>query len=302
MPALVAWVPIPPMASVGGSTTRTRASTPSSGTLKPRLIRFCPLATTSAVSNRFSAFTFAARAPVASPPATDRSSTPPSPNSFTGRFSGITASTVLMALLIRPMSAAAVPLWLTTVSVACSNCPRVRLSSAANSAGVPTPVATDSGRPSACNRPDGVMLTLARPAASSTSNCAGEAPTVDNNCDSSPPRSRRSKREPTVNAATGCVLVATALTDTVVLSPKVPNRLASSLRMVRRTALSVCAPVGSNTCMPLASARVESHSLHSTVMSSAAKVSKILGRFAKADVLPAALARVQSAGAPMPST
>ncbi|MNT74992.1 hypothetical protein D3C72_2138510 [compost metagenome] len=54
--------------------------------------------------------------------------------------------------------------------------------------------------------------------------------------------------------------------------------------------------------MPLASARVESHSLHSTVMSSAAKVSKILGRFAKADVLPAALARVQSAGEPMPST
>jgi hypothetical protein len=55
---------------------------------------------------------------VGSPPTTFRFSTPPSPNSFTGRFSGIKSNTVLMASLNNPTSALAVLCLSMTLSVA----------------------------------------------------------------------------------------------------------------------------------------------------------------------------------------
>ena len=148
------------------------------------------------------------------------------------------------------------------------------------------------------------MLTVARPAASSTSSCCGVAPTEARILDRRPPFSSRSSRDPTVKAATGCVLVATACTDTTVSPPTkaLGMTLPSVLPIRTRIALGSWPLAGSNSGMPPTGGRVGSHSLQSTVTSAAEKVSRIFGRLASAADTPAALARLQSAAAPVPST
>ena len=106
-----------------------------------------------------------------------------------------------------------------------------------------------------------------------------------------------------MNTATGRVLAATATVCTGVPPVmKSGSRLFKVLVRVMRSAFGACPLAGSNTYMPLASAREVSQTLHSTVTSPALKVSRILGTLASTAAWPAAWARLQSAGAPRPST
>ncbi|MCY1247617.1 hypothetical protein D9M72_609650 [compost metagenome] len=101
-------------------------------------------------------------------------------------------------------------------------------------------------------------------------------------------------------------MVATAVAAIRVPPSEPPEKAgmmpASRLRTLTRMALNGSPSAASNTCIPDASARPESQTLHSTVMSAFVNESKRPGTLRSAEMRPAVTACAQSAAAPRPST